>query len=132
MIFVSKISGMVERKLVVCRYCEGDKRHTCTSFTCGEAVAEAKRQYRNERKRRMEEGFVGSDDKEHYGKTIMEALHEILQVEPGEDINSIRRLYSLDEILDAVLVYEGLIGYSEKLIRIIEEIFKVNLLELDV
>ncbi len=80
----------------------------------------------------MAEEFEKSKDAEHYGRTIMEALHEVLEVDMDEDILSIRRLYSLDEILDAVLVYEGILGYSEKLINIIEEIFKVNLLELDV
>lgn len=38
----------------------------------------------------------------------------------------------MDEILDAVLVYEGILGYSGKLVRIIEEIFGVDLLKKDV
>ena len=80
----------------------------------------------------MMEEFNGSDDEKYYGKTVMEALHEVLHIEMTEDINSIRRSYSLDEILEAVLIYEGIIGYSEKLLHIIEEIFRVDLLELDV
>lgn len=78
------------------------------------------------------ESFEKSSDEKHYSRTVMEALHEILQVEMDEDINSIRKLYSLDEILDAVLVYEGILGYSGKLVNIVSEIFGVNLLEQDV
>lgn len=77
-------------------------------------------------------GFEKSSDEKHYSQTVMEALHEILQVEMDEDINSIRRLYSLDEILDAVLTYEGIPAYTDKLVHIIDDIFKVSLLELDV
>ena len=80
----------------------------------------------------MKEEFAGRDDENHYSRTIMEALHEVLEIEPDEDIISIRRMYSLDEILDAVLVYEGLCGYSEKLLCIIKDIFGIDLLELDV
>ena len=80
----------------------------------------------------MMQEFNGSDDKQYYGKTVMEALHEVLQIGMEEDVVSIRKVYSLDEILEAVLEYEGIIGYNEKLLHIIEEIFGVDLLELDV
>lgn len=129
---MSRISIDAMGKLNVCRFCSGYERHTCTSFTCPGAVRKAEQQYRKEREKYMEEPFYAPVDKGHYGKTVMEALHEVLQVGMGEDIDSIRKKYSLDEILDAVLLYEGIIGYSGKLIGIIEDIFRVNLLELDV
>lgn len=132
MTIMSWISRAERRKLNVCRYCSGDERHSCTSFSCIPAVNAAEQEYRRDRKTYMEKEFKGSGDGEHYGVTIMEALHEVLEIGMEEDINSIRRMYGLDEILDAVLVYEGLLGYSEKLLHIIEEIFKVDLLELDV
>lgn len=125
------ISDNAKRRLAVCRYCKGYGRHTCTLITCDAAIKEAVEAYRKERRHLMSEKMVGSSDREHYGKTIMEALHEVLEVELDEDINSIRRIYGLDEILDAVLVYEGILGYSEKLVQIIKEIFGVDLLEID-
>lgn len=128
---MTRISDSVERMLPVCRYCKGDGRHTCTLFTCDAAIKKAVEAYRKERRHLMSEKMVGSSDRQHYEKTIMEALHEVLEVELDEDINSIRRIYGLDEILDAVLVYEGIIGYSEKLVCIIKEIFGVDLLEID-
>lgn len=127
-----RASDSARNRLHVCRYCDGAGRHTCTSFTCGRAVREAEREYRKERELYMEEEFSASRDKKYYGKTVMAALQEVLEIEPDSDIESIRRLYSLDEILDAVLVYEGIIGYSGKLVNIVSEIFGINLLELDV
>ena len=79
----------------------------------------------------MEE-YKGSPDSSRYGGTVMEALHGGLGVSVDADKESIRKEYSLDEILDAVLVYEGILGYSGKLVRIIEEIFGVDLLKKDV
>lgn len=78
----------------------------------------------------MEKYEGGSEG--HYGKTVMEALHEVLGIGMDEDKGAIRREHSLDEILDAVLAYEGIVGYSGKLVNVIEEIFGVNLLEVDV
>ncbi len=68
----------------------------------------------------------------HYGKTVMEALHEVLGVSQDADKAAIRGEYTLDEILDAVLAHEGIVGYSGKLVNIIDEIFGVNLLKIDV
>lgn len=76
--------------------------------------------------------YEGCPDGRHYGKTVMEALHGVLGVPEDADRETVRQGYSLDEILDAVLTYEGIIGYSGKLVRIIEEIFGVKLLEMDV
>lgn len=79
----------------------------------------------------MEE-YEGSTDSGRYGKTVMEALHGVLGVRMDADRDAIRQEHSLDEILDAVLTYEGLPGYGGKLVRIIGEIFGVDLLGADV
>lgn len=123
---------MTDAKLNVCSFCKGYGRHTCTFLTCEDAVEKARKFYRKEREKNRMAAFKDGSDKEHYSKTVMEALHEVLQVDLDEDIDSIRRLYSLDEILDAVLVYEGILGYTDKLVHIITDIFQVNLRELDV
>lgn len=123
---------MTAEKLNVCSFCKGYGRHTCTFLTCEDAVEKARKFYRKEREKNRMAAFKDGSDKEHYSKTVMEALHEVLQVDLDEDIDSIRRLYSLDEILDAVLAYEGILGYTDKLVHIIADIFQVNLRELDV
>lgn len=124
-------SDRVKRMIPVCRYCRGFCRHTCTGITCDNAVRDAVEAYRKEKDYIRMKRYEESSDRKHYGKTVMEALHAVLEVGLDEDINSIRRIYGLDEILDAVLVYEGILGYSEKLIHIIKDIFGVDLLEID-
>lgn len=79
----------------------------------------------------MTEKFMESPQEGFYSKTVMSALQEVLGVDAGRDIASIRMEYSLDEIFDAVLVYEGILGYSGKLVAIVNDIFNVNLLTLD-
>lgn len=122
----------IDQRAEVCGFCKWQEAHSCSLYSCREAVQKAKRHYRQERGRIRMEEYKGSADGQHYGNTVMEALHEVLGVGLDADKASIRTEYSLDEILDAVLAYEGILGYSGKLVRIIDEIFGVNLLEVDV
>ncbi len=116
----------------VCGFCRRRGAHACSLHGCWEAVDLAKEHYRKERGRIRKGAYEGCPDGRHYGKTVMEALHGVLGVPEDADRETVRQGYSLDEILDAVLTYEGIIGYSGKLVRIIEEIFGVKLLEMDV
>ncbi len=118
--------------LDACGFCRWREAHSCSLYSCGEAVRKAEEYYRKEMGRIRMERYEGSPDGRYYGNTVMEALHEVLGVCLDADKESIRREYSLDEILDAVLAYEGILGYSGKLVQIIDEIFGVNLLEVDV
>lgn len=116
----------------VCGLCKWSVAHSCSLHSCGEAARKAEEYYRKERGRIRMEEYKGSPDSSRYGGTVMEALHGVLGVSVDADKESIRKEYSLDEILDAVLVYEGILGYSGKLVRIIEKIFGVDLLKKDV
>ena len=122
----------IEYLVTVCGFCRGQSAHSCSLHSCREAVGNAEEYYRQERERIRMEEYEGSTGGRYYGKTVMEALHDVLGVRMDADRDAVRQEYSLDEILDAVLTYEGILGYSGKLVRIIEEIFGVNLLEIDV
>lgn len=69
--------------------------------------------------------------KEKYNTKIMEALHEVLEIETDETINDIRKIYSTTEILNAVLTYEGICGYAEAIITWINEIYGIDLREVE-
>lgn len=69
--------------------------------------------------------------RERYNKNIMIALHEVLEIGMDETINDIRKIYSTTEILNAVLTYEGICGYAETVITWINEIYGIDLIEIE-
>lgn len=69
--------------------------------------------------------------KERYNRKIMEALHEVLDIEMNETIDDIRKLYSTTEILNAVLTYDGLMNYAYQIIGWIREIYGIDLEEVE-
>lgn len=122
----------IEHLVNVCGFCRWQGAHSCSLHSCRDAVRDAGEHYKQERGRVRMEEYEGSTDSGRYGKTVMEALHGVLGVRMDADRDAIRQEHSLDEILDAVLTYEGLPGYGGKLVRIIGEIFGVDLLGADV
>lgn len=64
-----------------------------------------------------------------YNKHIMEAISGMLEDEDISclSIEDIENMYSKSEILDAVLSYDGLHGYVDTLVNIIEQIFDIRL-----
>lgn len=67
-----------------------------------------------------------------YSGSLMEALEEILGIEVDTPIKSIQKVYSMNEIFDAILEYEGFIGYGNKIRSYIKEIYGINLDQVEV
>ena len=66
-----------------------------------------------------------------YGNEIMAALKEVLELDGTESRKEIENFYTDEEIFEAVLYYEGIIGYSSKILDIIAEIYNFDVRELN-
>lgn len=66
-------------------------------------------------------------DKDYYSKSVMTALSEMLDVGEFGNKSSVKKLYTMGEIFEAVLEYEGIIGYGIKIREWIKEIYGIDL-----
>lgn len=73
----------------------------------------------------------GCQDKDYYTRPVMEAVSEVLGMSELANKYAVKKLYTLNEIFDAVLEYEGIIGYGGKIRGWIKEIYGIDLDRVD-
>lgn len=67
------------------------------------------------------------NNNDQYSEAVMEAVAEILGEPQHQNKHVLNKLYAPNEIFEAVLEYEGFIGYGTKIRGWIKEIYGIDL-----